>query len=56
MSDTKLKPCPFCGKGILSVYIDYMIQCAECKTIFIQPQGKVSQSMLKIWNKRESND
>ena len=56
MSDIKLKPCPFCGKGILSVHIDYMIQCMECKTIFVQPQSKVPHSMLEIWNRRANND
>ena len=50
--ENELKPCPFCGSKALTIYIDYMIQCQGCETIFIQPQSENSKSMIKEWNRR----
>lgn len=51
----ELKPCPFCGEGIVTVYGDYMIQCQICKTIFVQPQSEKPKSMLEVWDRRKED-
>lgn len=53
MKEIKLKPCPFCGGSVLEVYLDYMINCKKCKTIFVQPQSKNPKSMIAVWNNRK---
>lgn len=56
--DKDLKPCPFCGGGELHIFLEYMIVCEKCKTIFVQPcyrNPDKNQSMLEIWNRRAEN-
>jgi hypothetical protein len=52
-TEIELKPCPFCGDDVLTVYEFYMIQCQTCKTIFITPQGEHKKNLLEIWNQRK---
>ncbi len=51
-NNQELKPCPFCGSDTLTVHGSCMIQCYECKTMFIQPQTKKPKSMLEVWDRR----
>lgn len=57
MSETELKPCPFCdGKahlyhGELNRYV------AQCKTCGIRTQAYLKEeSAVAIWNRRTSNE
>lgn len=60
MSDTKLKPCPFCGAEVelhsvdIGSATDYFISCKECGC---KQSGSISrQAVINAWNERKPMD
>lgn len=58
MSETKLKPCPFCGSenilvfgGYYNNYVDCLV-CNNCKAHFKTDKYMTEEQMSEAWNKR----
>ena len=66
MSNTELKPCPFCGgKAVVHVNDGVRVVCTECRATsqclvdgFSQgrPMGTAVDSVVKAWNRRACNE
>jgi len=60
MSDTKLKPCPFCGgeakifSGIIAGVT--MIVCEKCRATVSFGGNETRKQTEKCWNRRKNND
>lgn len=56
MSDTKLKPCPFCGGKAEEVLYDYKpaIRCKSCHaTVYREYFEQVEHAEVIMWNTRK---
>lgn len=66
MSNTELKPCPFCGgKAVVHVNDGVRVVCTKCEagTIVLadiysqgKPTGRAVWSAIEKWNRREGNE
>lgn len=66
MSNTELKPCPFCGgKAVIHVEDGVRVVCTECDSTskclvdgYAQgkPTGSAVDSVVKAWNRRAKNE
>lgn len=59
MSNTELKPCPFCGgKANIDcgngIYEVYYVFCKKCKTR--HPNRLTREDAIKFWNRRADNE
>ena len=58
MSDTELKPCPFCGTHAISVCTRYIVQpfsCITCKTCDASIAKSSKAEAIEAWNRRPEN-
>jgi hypothetical protein len=55
MSDTELKPCPFCGgKAKVSLFLgNYCVTCCDCLGSIVPDKGMTKDYAIKAWNRRE---
>lgn len=57
MSETKLKPCPFCGgeaKALRNIHNYYIVKCSKCSISTLQ-RGKKAEA-INAWNTRKPID
>lgn len=54
----KLKPCPFCGESVTTIYAgecdDCVCQCENCDTK--SPWGESAEEAVELWNTRPAED
>ena len=55
MSETKLKPCPFCGgKSVVTWWHGkYCVQCTDCGVIVQMPLRGTREEATELWNTRK---